>query len=185
MKTVKQLAAELNTSKSTLHRLIHDNNFETIQQGNKRLISETIETAIIKAFQEKTLQGETIQNDSETVQKRFKNVSETVQRNNIQNDYIDSLSAQIDTLTKQLKAKDEQLTAAQAQITKLIDTIHELTIALKAAQALHGIDKQQKVIEVKQEKAEAKPHTPLHTQKPKQEPNRQRKLSDRIKAFFK
>lgn len=180
MKTVKQLAAELNTSKSTLHRLIHDNNIETIQQGNKRLIDETIEAAIIKAFQEKTLQGETIQNDSAPIQKRFKNDSETMQ-----NDYIKSLSAQIDTLTKQLTVKDEQLAAAQAQINNLIDTIHELTIALKAAQALHGLDKQQKTIEVKQEKAEAKAHTTLHTQKQKQAPKQKRTLSDRIKAFFK
>ena len=84
MKTVKQLAAELNISKSTLHRLIHDNNIETIQQGNKRLIDETIETAIIQAIKEKTLQSETIQNDSETVQKRFKNDSETIQRNDFE-----------------------------------------------------------------------------------------------------
>lgn len=177
MKTVKQLAAELNTSKSTLHRLIHDNNIETIQQGNKRLIDETIETAIIKAFREKTLQGETIQNDSKTI---HRNNIET-----IQSEHIESLKAQVQLLNEQLTVKDKQLTAAQAQINNLIDTIHELTIALKAAQALHGIDKQQKVIEIKQEKAEAKPHTTLHTQKPKQEPNRQRKLSDRIKAFFK
>lgn len=188
MKTVKQLAAELNTSKSTLHRLIHDNNIETIQQGNKRLIDETIETAIIKAFHEKTLQGETIQNDSETVQKRFKNDSKTFHRNDIetiQSEHIESLKAQVQLLNEQLTVKDKQLTAAQAQINNLIDTIHELTIALKAAQALHGIDKQQKAIEVKQVKTDPKTHTELQTQKPKQEPNRQRKLSDRIKAFFK
>ena len=81
--------------------------------------------------------------------------------------------------------KDEQLSAAQAQINSLVDTIHELTIALKAAQALHGLDKQQKTIEVKQEKAEAKPQTQLHTQKPKPAPKQKRTLSDRIKAFFK
>jgi excisionase family DNA binding protein len=130
MKTVKQLAAELNISKSTLHRLIHDNNIETIQQGNKRLIDETIETAIIQALKEKTLQSETIQNDSETVQKRFKNDS----RNDIetiQSEYIESLKAQVQLITEQLKMKDKQ-------IADLSELVKDFSLKLDKQQALHA-----------------------------------------------
>ena len=91
MKTVSQLAKELGVSKSTLHRTIQKNDFETIQQGNKWLIDETIEKAIIQAFQEKTFQGDSIQNDSETLQKRVKNDS----RNDTDSILIEELRAQI------------------------------------------------------------------------------------------
>ena len=38
MKTVSQLAQELNVNRTTLHRLIQCNNIETLHEGNKRLI---------------------------------------------------------------------------------------------------------------------------------------------------
>ena len=38
MKTVSELAKELNVNRTTLHRLIQRNKIETLQDGNKRLI---------------------------------------------------------------------------------------------------------------------------------------------------
>ena len=52
---MSQLARELNISKSTLHRLIQRNEIETIQQGNKNMIDEVSEQAIIKALKEKNV----------------------------------------------------------------------------------------------------------------------------------
>ena len=46
---------------------------------------------------------------------------------------------------------NDRLDKAEADRTELIASNKELTIALKAAQALHGMDKQQAAIEVKAE----------------------------------
>lgn len=181
-KSISQLAKEIGVTRQAIYKKIKtDNQLSTglqqftVNQGKLTVYSLQGQKLIKQAFLNSTTVNQPVN--------RAVNVdSKPVSTNS---KLVDSLTAQIETLTKQLTVKDNQLSAAQAQINNLIDTIHELTIALKAAQALHGIDKQQKVIEIKQEKAEAKPHTTLHTQKPKQEPNRQRKLSDRIKAFFK
>ena len=43
MKTVSQLAQELNVNRTTLHRLIQCNNIETLHEGNKRLIDAQAE----------------------------------------------------------------------------------------------------------------------------------------------
>lgn len=186
MKTVKQLAAELNTSKSTLHRLIHDNNIETIQQGNKRLIDETIEKAIIQALQEKSLQGETIQNDSETFQKRCRNVSrndyETIQNDKEQQllQQLEDLKAQIEELKKDKQKLNERLDSAVQNITELIAANKDLTIALKAAQALHGLEKQQKVLEVKT--AVSDPQPKRTTPKAATTANKKLSFFDKLKA---
>lgn len=173
MKTVKQLAAELNISKSTLHRLIHDNNIETIQQGNKRLIDETIETAIIQALKEKTLQSETIQNDSETVQKRFKNDS----RNDIetiQSEYIESLKAQVQLLTEQLKVKDKQ-------IADLSEQVKDFSLKLDKQQALHAGTIQTQLID---KQAPAEPTTAAATKRPAQRQRSERQQPPKKDSSF-
>lgn len=118
MKTVSELAKELNVNRTTLHRLIQRNNIETLQEGNKRLIDATAEQAIKEAFQSKSLQGETLQ-------KHCKNDAETLQRNNIETDYIQSLLVQIaelkadkEFLQSQLVAKDNQIAALAAEKEK-------------------------------------------------------------------
>lgn len=167
MKTVSQLAQELKVNRTTLHRLIQRNNIATLQEGNKRLIDATAEAAILKAFNNKSLQGETLL-------KRCENNNETLQRNNIatieeltakltdKDKSIDLLQSQIDLLENRLADRDktieelkadkeklnQRLDAAEAKEMKLTETMQELTIALKAAQALHGMEKKTKVIEI-------------------------------------
>lgn len=181
MKTVKQLAAELNISKSTLHRLIHDNNIETIQQGNKRLIDETIETAIIKALQEKTLHGETIQNDSETVQKRFKNDSETIQRNDFETKYIQQLEQQILDLKADKQYLQERLTAAEQERASLTQERDKLTKERQTILAELLELKQPKEIELK---APAEPTTAAATKRPAQRPRPKRQQPHRKQSML-
>lgn len=163
MKTVKQLAAELNVSKSTLHRLIHDNNIETIQQGNKRLIDETIETAIIQALRNKVVHGETICNDSETV---HRNDSETKYIQSLEQQIID-LKATIATLAKQLDVKDKQIEYLQA--------LH----ANKIQQ-----EQQPKVIEVKAAEQQAVRPQTVKRSTPK-EPPKKKTLIDAVRSLWK
>ena len=184
MKTVKQLAAELNVSKSTLHRLIQRNDFETIQQGNKRLISETIEKAIIQALQEKSLQGETIQNDSAPIQKRFKNDSETIHKSKSDSILIQELRAQIDGLKEDKAFLISEIAEKNKTIKQLNDNIAALTAEREAERkerqtilaellSLRG----QKRIEVK---AEPRPQGAATKQEPKQKTKLS--LMDRLRA---
>lgn len=181
-KSISELAKEIGVTRQAIYKKIKtDNQLSTglqqftVNQGKLTVYSLQGQKLIKQAFLNNTTVNQPVN--------RAVNVdSKPVSTNS---KLVDSLTAQIETLTKQLTVKDNQLSAAQAQINNLIDTIHELTIALKAAQALHGIDKQQKAIEVKQVKTDPKTHTELQTQKPKQAPKQKRTLSDRIKAFFK
>lgn len=76
---------------------------------------------------------------------------------------INLLQSQLDFLKAQLSDKDKTIDSLQADKAKLNErldkaetNISNLTTALTAAQALHGMDKQQAVIEVK-EQASAEP----------------------------
>lgn len=153
MKTLAQLAAELNVSKSTIYRTIHQNGFRTIQQGNKKLIDESAEQAIVEVLKGKTIQTEQFKNDSETTQ----NDSERFSLNGTESKMIDVLKAQIADKDNQISLLQSQITELKADKAKLNErldmaetNISNLTTALTAAQALHGMDKQQAAIEVKQ-----------------------------------
>lgn len=63
---------------------------------------------------------------------------------------ISSLESIVETMTKQNDILNSRLDKAEAERERLEQTISNLTIALSAAQALHGIDKQQAAIEVKE-----------------------------------
>ena len=63
---------------------------------------------------------------------------------------IESLNSDKLFLQEQIKQQVQQLQTAIDKEVKYLDTIDRLTTALTAAQALHGMDKQQAVIEVNQ-----------------------------------
>ena len=177
-KSISQLAKEIGVTRQAIYKKIKSDN--QLSTGLQQFTVNQNKLTVYSLQGQKLIKQAFLNND--TVNRAVNVDSKPVSTNS---KLVDSLTAQIETLTKQLTVKDEQLSAAQAQINSLVDTIHEMTIALKAAQALHGMDKQQKTIEVKQEKAEAKAQTQLHTQKQKPAPKQKRTLSDRIKAFFK
>ena len=174
---MSQLARELNISKSTLHRLIQRNEIETIQQGNKNMIDEVSEQAIIKALKEKTFQKEPFQRDKiET--KTFQNqIVPQMERFAEQEQKLLELQQQLQSITDNsiklqfqldiLKTENVSLNDKIADKDKTIERLEQdkeylkskldaadanisnLTTALTAAQALHGMDKQQAVIDVK------------------------------------
>lgn len=164
-----------------MHRLIHDNNIETIQQGNKRLIDETIETAIIQALKEKTLQSETIQNNSETVQKRFKNDSETIHRNDFETKYIQQLEQQILDLKADKQYLQERLTAAEQERASLTQERDKLTKERQTILAELLELKQPKEIELK---APAEPTTAAATKRPAQRHRSERQQPKKTNSIF-
>ena len=56
----------------------------------------------------------------------------------------------IDSLEQDKKQLNERLNKAETERESFLNNISELTIALKAAQALHGMDKQQATIDIKE-----------------------------------
>ena len=196
MKTMSQLARELNISKSTLHRLIQRNEIETIQQGNKNMIDETTEQAIIKALHDKTFQKETFQkneNETKTFQNQIvsqaeriveqeKNILELQQQlqditnKSIQLQFqLDILKAENTSLNDKIADKDKTIGRLEqdkeylkSKLDAADSNISNLTTALTAAQALHGMDKQQAVIDVK---ADDESSEPSKTTAPDQTPD--------------
>ena len=89
---------------------------------------------------------------------------------------ISSLESVVETMTKQNDILNSRLDKAEAERERLEQTISNLTVALSAAQALHGIDKQQAVIEVK-DPTEQESHP---EQGPEQEPEQKRSFFSKI-----
>ena len=193
---MSQLARELNISKSTLHRLIQRNEIKTIQQGNKNMIDETTEQAIIKALHDKTFQKETFQkneNETKTFQNQIvsqaeriveqeKNILELQQQlqditnKSIQLQFqLDILKAENTSLNDKIADKDKTIGRLEqdkeylkSKLDAADSNISNLTTALTAAQALHGMDKQQAVIDVK---ADDESSEPSETTAPDQTPD--------------
>lgn len=89
---------------------------------------------------------------------------------------ISSLESIVETMTKQNDILNSRLDKAEAERERLEQTISNLTVALSAAQALHGIDKQQAVIEVK-DPTEQESHP---EQGAEQEPEQKRSFFSKI-----
>ena len=131
--TIKSLAAELGVSEQALRGWCKRNG---IQKTTKGKITSYIITAEV-AEQIKNHYTKP-HNESESKTQRKSNESNTTKA------YIDNLLQQIEDL----KADKDKL---NARLDKAEETISNLTAALQAAQALHGIEKKQAVIELTKE----------------------------------
>ena len=145
--TIKQLAGELNVSKSTVSRAIVQLGFQNKlrRAGNKYLLSETqillIKQQISKNDTEKTLQeeaeslhttGKTLQGEAKshhTTEKSLQGEDKTV---NV------FFQEQLSILNEQLSIKDHQIQILQEQISQLTTAMESMATALTAAQALHA-----------------------------------------------
>ena len=167
-KTIKELAAEIGVSEQALRQWCKKNNVRKERtQGTKP--SYIIDFDTEKSIKE-YYSGETIERKAESNETKEK----AKKGNAFDNDIL------LETLTKQLEVKDKQIEALTEQNSSLIKQLDNITAALQAAQALHGIDKQQKAIEV----FEAAPAAEPPQDPPQQQPHK-RTLSERIRAFFK
>ena len=167
-KTIKELAAEIGVSEQALRQWCKKNNVRKERtQGTKPsyIIDFDTEKAIKKYYS-----GETSERKAESKEAKER----TKKASSFDNDIL------LETLTKQLEVKDKQIEALTEQNSSLI-------AALQAAQALHGMDKQQTVIEVKEDPGpESQPASSEPQEPPRelQQPHK-RTLSERIRAFFK
>lgn len=128
LKSITQIAKELKVSRQTVYNKINNN-----PELSSKLCQCTVKIQNRTFY---TLQA------VELIKQEFdKSVKSNID--------VKFTSNMIDTLTQQLTVKDCQISALQSEVATLTETVKELTIALKAAQALHGMDKQQKTIDIK------------------------------------
>lgn len=142
MKTIKELANELGVSKTAVMKKIDNLGLreKLAKNGNRLAIREPEEKLIIEAFSKK---------ESTTANQKTPTKSTTA------NQKVGDLEELISSLLEQLKAKDLQLAKKDEQIEALQNQMSQTTAALlaaqesvKAAQALHAIDRKEDVLAI-------------------------------------
>lgn len=148
-KSISQIASEIGVTRQAVYQKLKQSDLAnsvkpfTVKQHNLTLYDLQAQELIKRAF-ESSVNGVNIDSKRQSTNGKL----------------IDTLQASIEALTKQLEVKDNQ-------IETLTETVKTLTANLAAAQALHGMDKQQATIAVTAApKAE-------QTQRPRSEPRRQ------------
>lgn len=164
-KSITQIAEELGVTRQAVYKKIKSNSELstslqefTVNQGKFTVYSLQGQKLIKQAF-----------SNSDNV--NCKPSTDSKQKA-VDSKLVDTLQKTIDTLNKQLEVKDNQINAKDNQINTLTETVKELTIALKAAQALHGMDKQQTAIETKahpSEQAQPRPKGAATIHQPRQQ----------------
>ena len=163
-KSISQIAKELKVSRQTIYNKINNN-----PELSSKLCQCTVK----------------VQNRTLYTLQAFELIKQEFDKSVKSNIDVKFTSNMIDTLTQQLTVKDCQITALQAQIDKLTNTVQELTIALKAAQALHGMDKKQATIET-EVKAQSEPRPQgaaiRQPQRQQERPHKKLTLMDKLRA---
>jgi transcriptional antiterminator len=161
LKSISQIAAELGVTRQAIYNRIKSADLSTrlqqftVNQSNKKVYSLQGQELIKQAF----LSNAPV-NCKPTIDSKLPSINSKL---------IDSLQTQIEIQTKIIETLTKQLEVKDNQINTLTETIKELTIALKAAQALHGMDKQQAVIEVQERPVNKAPTTTNANNRPRSE----------------
>lgn len=179
--TVKELAAELNVSKQTIHRMIQKRNIVTIADGNRVLLDDTAQAAIKENIQGRMSQNETSADVSRTFSDGAGNDTERHvdgAADDLRTEYIETLKQQIADLKADKQFLQDRLAAAERDrdiLTKERQTILAELLSLRGQPKITTV----KAADTKQT-SEPKPERQV-----KPVPQRRRTLSERIRDFFK
>lgn len=136
--TIKELSAELHVSEQALRQWCKKNNVRKERtQGKKAsyIIDFDTEKSIKEYYSSESKERKAESNETKEKEKKG---------NTFDTDLL------LETFTKQLEVKDKQIEALTEQNNSLLKQLENITAALQAAQALHGMEKKQKVIETEQ-----------------------------------
>ena len=136
-KTVSELAKDIGCSRQAVYQRIRSD-----KQLSSSLQPFTVKQGKVTAY---SLQGQKliISAFSERVVKQVDNNLQSIDSNQSVNLSIDKLTAQIDELKADKKFLQEQIIIKDKQLERLSDQLSDTLTALKAAQALHGMERQQ------------------------------------------
>lgn len=149
----QELSKNLNVCQNELDKALKE--VEELKRINSEL---TTKTSVIDSLTEKC---RILESDCQRLEK---NLSEC--------------QTQIEDLKADKAKLNERLDKAESDRSELIESNKELTIALKAAQALHGMDKQQRVIETEQ--AAPEPERQQSSSDPQEQPEPKRSFFKRL-----
>ncbi len=152
MKTIKQVADELNVSKTTIRNTLKDLKLESTLQknGNRLLISESTETALKRAIlnESKSKTETETESKTETEKRVFSDFSEVVT----------ILQKQAETLQKELEAKNQQITALNTQLETAQKSLqNEQALNLNNQSRIAYLEEQLKQLPAPGKTAEAEP----------------------------
>lgn len=178
--TVKELAAELNVSKQTIHRTIQKRNIVTIADGNRVLLDDVAQKAIKEDLQDRMSQSKMSADDLRTFSNETENDTERhadSTADDLRTEYIETLKQQIEDLKADKQFLQNRLAAAEAERDNL--TKERQTI-LAELLSLRGQPKITTAAADTKQNSELKPERQV-----KPVLKRRRTLSDRIRDFFK
>lgn len=159
--SVKEFAEQAGVSVQRIYQRLDTNlkPFIKTLNGKKRLSVEGLKLFEIKDLNKK--QSSLEKNSAPPLEITPKGDSALITENTLLNEKIKALVKDLEKSEKiiaELQADKEKLNArldkAEEERERLENNISNLTTALTAAQALHGMDKKQAVIEVKQQPTE-------------------------------
>lgn len=163
MKTIKELADELGVSKTAVMKKIDNLGLreKLAKNGNRLAIREPEEKLIIEAFSKKESTTANQKPPTKSTTKSTTANQKTPTKSTTANQKVGDSEELISSLLEQLKAKDLQLAKKDEQIEALQNQMIQTTAALlaaqesvKAAQALHAIDRKEDVLAIEGDQEE-------------------------------
>lgn len=197
LKTIAQIAAELGVSRQAVYKKLKNNPELTTSlqpyvttKGKLTVYSLQGQELIKQSFQNSDVNRTDNQCVNQSVNHDNQVLASLQDANNLLKSQLDVLKADNNSLRDKIADRDktiERLEQDKAKLNERLDkadtNISNLTTALTAAQALHGMDKQQAVIEVKADGERSEPSsTTTQDQTPTPE-EPQRKLSFFARLF--
>lgn len=175
LKTIAQIAQDLNVSRQAVYKKLKKNpdlttslQPYTTTKGKLTVYDSQGQELIKQAFQNQPVNRADNQRVNQSVTSDNQMLTSLQQQNSLLQSELDVLKTQltdkdnqINLLKSQIADRDKTIASLQAdkdklnaRLDKAEDNISSLSTALTAAQALHGMDKQQAAIEVKEEPKE-------------------------------
>lgn len=175
LKTIAQIAQDLNVSRQAVYKKLKKNpdlttslQPYTTTKGKLTVYDSQGQELIKQAFQNQPVNHADNQRVNQSVTSDNQMLTSLQQQNSLLQSELDVLKTQltdkdnqINLLKSQIADRDKTIASLQAdkdklnaRLDKAEDNISSLSTALTAAQALHGMDKQQAAIEVKEEPKE-------------------------------
>lgn len=207
--TVKEFAAAAGVSSQRIYQRLDTNlkPFVSVVDGHKMLSAEGLQLFEIQPLEQdlnKPLQtlellqaeNETLKAENAELNSKIKPLEQALEKEREQSAKMTAenaaLNEKIQALAKTLQTLEQDKAKLNERLDKAEDNISNLTIALKAAQALHGMEKKTKVIEIAEPErpaANVESRTvsaPRPAQRPRseREPQQSPSFLDFIKAKF-
>ena len=158
LKTAAQIAAELGCSPQAVYTKIKILSDELkpfrMKQGNCTLYTIEGQQLIISSFQ--IHRQNNIKTDFKAVDNELERLSSELESLREKNNKLQLENAELKGKNETLKQLIENFKVSQAEVECLLNTVDKLTTALQAAQALHGIEKKQQLIEADVELIQSK-----------------------------